>query len=148
MIVQAHIQRLCGEFGIRVIPAYQYPDVRETRAIETLARIYRRHGEAHLRLVLTTLAETANNQALLDEVSLWAASDLIRAYSDVIDKDMSAFLEVWDKAPVGELQFSLHRLRGFVPQRAALAGLVHERLYRRFEVDQSQPDLLDERREA
>lgn len=146
MSVPPHILRLCDEFGITIIPGFRYPEIGETRAVETLTRIYRRYGEDHLRWVLRTLTETANNKALLDEVSLWATSDLIRAYSDVIEADPEAWFECWDHAPVGELQFSLHRIRGFVPQRAALAGLVHERLYRRFEVDQSQPDLLDERK--
>lgn len=148
MIIPAHVQRLCDEFGIRIIPGNRYPEIGETRAVETLARIHRRYGEDHLRWVMRTLTETANNKVLLDETGLWAASDLVRAYADVIEADPEAWFEVWDKTPVGELQFSCHRLRGFVSQRAALAGMVHERLYRRFEVDQRQPDLLDERRRA
>lgn len=144
--IPAHIRALCDEFSIEIIAGHKYPEIGQTRATETMARIYRRYGEDHLRWVLRTLTETANNKALLDETGLWAASDLIRAYSDVIENDPEAWFEVWDACPVGELQFSLHRIRGFIPQRYALGGLVHERLYRRFEVDQSQPDLLDERR--
>lgn len=148
MIIPTHVQQLLDEFGIVPIPGSRYPDVGEIRAIVTIDRIWRRYGEDHIRMVMRTLVETANNKALLDEVSLWAASDLVRAYADVIENDPEAWFEVWDKTPVGELQFSLRRVRGFVPQRAALAGLIHERLYRRFELDQSQPDLLDERRQA
>lgn len=146
--VSAHIQRLCDEFSIRVIDGRRYPDIGETRATETMNRIYKRFGEDHLRWVLRTLTETSNNKALLDETGLWAASDLIRAYADVIDADPEAWFGVWDMCPVGELQFSLHRIRGVIPQRYALGGLVHERLYRRFEADQRQGDLLDERRIA
>jgi hypothetical protein len=148
MTASDHVTAMCEEFGIRLIPGNRYPDIGETRATTTLARIYRRHGEDHLRWVMRTLTETANNKALLDETGLWAASDLIRAYADVIETVPEAWFEVWDRTPVGELQFSCHRLRGVINQRAALAGMVHERLYRRFEVDQRQPDLLDERRRA
>lgn len=139
---------LCREFGVEVIPAHRYPEIGQTRAVGTMARIYRRYGEDHLRMVLVTLTQTANNKVLLDEAGLWAASDLIRAYRDVIEADPEAWLEVWDATPVGELQFTLHRIRGFVALRHALAGLVHERIYRRFMIDQTQPDLLDERRKT
>lgn len=144
--VPSHIQRLCDEFGIAIIDGRRYPEIGETRATETLARIWAAHGEEHARWVMRTLAETSNNKALIDEVGLWMASDLVRAYWDVIDSRPSEWFETWDACPVGELQFSLHRVRGIVKQRHALAGMVHERLYRRFEVDQNQSDLLDERR--
>lgn len=140
------IRAVCDEFGVEIIDGYKYPEIGQTRATVTMERILGHFGADHLRWVMRTLTETANNKALLDEVGLWAASDLIRAYSDVIEADPEAWFEVWDRTPVGELQFSLHRIRGFISQRAALGGLVHERLYRRFEVDQAQPDLLDERR--
>ena len=140
------VQRLCQEFGITLIPGFRYPDIGESRAPGTMERIMKRHGEEHLRMVLMTLAETANNKACLDGAALWAASDLVRAYADVIEADPEAWLTAWDAAPVGELQFSLHRLRGIVSQRFALAGLVHERLYRRFGPNADQLDLLDDRR--
>lgn len=147
-MIDPRVQSLCDEFEVRIIPGHRYPEIGETRAVTTLARIYRRFGEDHLRWVMRTLTETANNKALMDEAGLWAASDLVRAYADVIEANPEAWFEVWDKTPVGELQFSCHRLRGVINQRVALAGMVHERLYRRFEVDQRQGDLLDERRRA
>lgn len=146
--IPAQVFALCDEFSIEIIAGHSYPQIGQTRAVATMARIFRRYGEDHLRWVLRTLTETANNKVLLDEPGLWAASDLIRAYGDVIEADPEAWFRCWDEAPVGELQFTLHRIRGHVALRHALAGMMHERLYRRFEVDQTQPDLLDERRKT
>lgn len=146
--IPAHIQRLCDEFGIRIVDRHRYPDIGETRAVVTMDRIYRRFGEDHLRLVLLTLSETANNKALLDEVGLWMASDMIRANMAIVDLRADEWLQVWDRMPVGELQFVAQQLSGFVPQRHALGGMVYERLFRVFGPDAAQLDLLDDRRRA
>lgn len=148
MIVPAHIQAICDEFDIRIIDRHRYPEIGETRAVETMARIWRRHGEAHLRIVLTTLADTANNKALLDEVGLWMASDMVLRCQALIDKDAGAWLELWDAMPVGQLQALCQDLSGFIPQRYALGGMVYERIHRRFGPDADQLDLLDDRRTA
>jgi hypothetical protein len=37
-------------------------------------------GEDHARVVLMTLAETANNNSLLDEVEIWIASDMVKIF--------------------------------------------------------------------
>jgi hypothetical protein len=144
--VPDHIRRLCDEFSIEIIDGHRYPDIGQTRATETLARIYRRYGEEHLRMVLTTLAETANNKVLLDEVGLWAASDMVRKCAGLIDDRAGEWLELWDAMPVGQLQFVCSALRGIVPQRFALGGMVYERIYRRFGPYADQPDLFDDRR--
>lgn len=141
-----HIQRLCDEFDIVIVDRHRYPEIGQTRAVETLARIYRRYGEAHLRMVLTTLAETANNKVLLDEVGLWMASDMVRKCASLIEDRAGEWLELWDAMPVGQLQFVCHELRGAIPLRFALGGMVYERIFRRFGSDQM--DLFDDRRPA
>lgn len=143
-MIDPRVQALCNEFGIRIIPGHRYPEIGETRAVETMARIMRRHGVDHLRLVLTTLAETANNKVLLDEVGLWMASDMVHARgANKIDGD---WLDLWDRMPVGQLQFVAQELSGIIPQRYALGGMVFERIYREFGPDADQLDLLDDRR--
>jgi hypothetical protein len=145
-MIDPRVQSLCDEFGVTIIPATAYPQGRQTRAVKTVERIIRRHGESHMRLVMTVLVDTSNNAVLIDEVGLWAASDLVRAYADVVETDMSGFLEVWDQTPVGWLQWSVQRrLSGVVSQRAALVGLVHERLYKRFDTPQPELPLEDAR---
>lgn len=141
-----HVEAICGEFGVRIIDKQRYPEPGETRAVETLARIMRRHGEGHLRLVLTTLAETENNKGLLDEVLLWATSDLVRACGNIVETRAGDWLTCWDAMPVGELQFVTQELSGTIPQRYALAGMLYERIIRVFGPGAAQPDLFDDRR--
>ena len=131
---------LCREFGIEIIPPHRYPVLGQTRATRTMERILRRHGEDHLLWVIRTLAETANNKALLDETGLWATSDLVLAYWDDLQADPEAWFQAWDAAPVGQRQWEIQRrLSGVVNQRAALAGAVNKHLFERF--DQPQPQL-------
>ncbi|TPL40783.1 hypothetical protein FJ957_25950 [Mesorhizobium sp. B2-4-6] len=119
----------------------------QTRATETLSRIWRRYGENHLRLVLSTLAETANNKLLLDEVGLWMASDMVLKSASLIEDRAGDWLELWDAMPVGQLQFVCQDLRGLIPQRYALGGMVYERIFRRFGKNSDQLDLFDDRRQ-
>lgn len=140
------VQMLCDEFGVRIVAKNAYPEPGETRAVWTIQRIIERRGLEHARLALMTLAETTNNHAYMDEAALWAASDLVLAYQPIIEQDATAWLSVWDAAPVGELQFAALDLRGIVKQRPALAGMMCERIVRRFGPRYTQPDLLDERR--
>jgi len=138
------VRQLCDEFRIEIIDGQSYPEIGQTRAVETLARIYRRHGETHLRMVLTTLAETANNKVLLDEVGLWMASDMVLVRG--VDHIDSEWLDLWDRMPVGQLQYVCQDLSGLVPQRYALGGMVYERIYRTFGKDADQLDLFDDMR--
>jgi len=54
------------ELGITVVPANVAPAVGQTRAIVTLERIIKRHGEAHARFVVMTLADTSNSKGTID----------------------------------------------------------------------------------
>ncbi|WP_081871210.1 hypothetical protein [Nitratireductor basaltis] len=114
----------------------------------TLDRIYRKYGEGHLRLVLTTIREAGNNLLLMDETGFWAVSDMVRKCQPLIDRDASALLELWDVMPSGERQFVAQDLRGIVPIRFALNGMLYERIVKRFGPNAEQLDLLDDRRDA
>ncbi len=144
--IHSLVYKICQEFGIEIIPFTRYPEIGQTRAVGTMDRILTRYGEDHFRMVMTTLAETANNKCAVDEYGLWAASDLIRAWSHVVESRASEWLEVWDAMPVGELQFIHRGLLGITPQRHALAGTLHERLSKQFGPLSDQLDLLDDRR--
>lgn len=144
--VPEHVRRMCDEFGVRIVEKHRYPGPGETRAVATLDRIWRKYGEDHLRLVLTTLVETANNKILLDEVGLWMASDMIRKCKPIIDERAGEWLDLWDAIPAGDLQFVSQELRGYVSQRHALGGMIYERIYRRFGPFADQLDLFDDLR--
>jgi len=145
--VDPRIASLVAEYDVSVIDKSRYPEPGETRAVASLLHILNAYGEGHLRMVLSTLAETENNRASLDAVSLWCVSDLIRAFPYLVENDTSEWLSCFDKMPVGELQFVNNEcLRGVVKLRHSLAGMLTERIYRRFGPRAKQPDLFDERR--
>ena len=150
MIAHPEAETIFAEYGITVVPANVMPAVGQTRAIATLDRIRKRHGEAHARFVVMTLAETANNRAFIDETSLWLVSDMMRAaeknYPDLVDNNVSAWFSFWDGLPLGWLQFWALDLDGVISKRHALGGMVYERMRRRFGAMAAQPDLLDDRR--
>ena len=116
---------LCAEFEIEIVGKSRYPEPGQTRAIVSIARIIRRHGQAHARMMLTVLTECKGNNALIDEMSLNAVSTLVLACSDMIEEDASAFLDLFDKIPFGLLMAMANELRGIVHQGHALAGMLY-----------------------
>lgn len=135
---------ILAEFGVEVVARNVAPRPGQTRAVATVRRIMAKHGEGHMRLVLSTLAETANNRAALDEVGLWAASDLVRGCRAIVETRMTDWLELWDAAPVGDLLALCRGLSGIASQRYMLVGMIYERIYRRF--GDGQTELFDDRR--
>ncbi|ASY62504.1 hypothetical protein SJ05684_c10460 [Sinorhizobium sojae CCBAU 05684] len=129
-MIDPRVKALCEEVGIECIESTAYPRIGQTRATNTIRRIIERYGEEHARLVLTTLAETENNKAAVDEVGLWMASDMVRVFHAEIEQDASLWLSLWDRMPIGYLQYLAQGLRGTVKQRDALSGMVYERLRR------------------
>ena len=123
---------ILAEYGIEIVGRNVAPKPGQTRAIAALDRILRRHGAAHLRLVLTTLAETENNSGLLEESVLWMASDMVLVCPKLIESQTSEWLELWDAMPLESMAEIAKRLAGIVPLRLALGGMVYERIYRRF----------------
>ncbi|WP_442583138.1 DUF3102 domain-containing protein [Mesorhizobium sp. ASY16-5R] len=120
------VKALCDEFDIEVIDGRRYPEPGQTRAVTTISRIISRHGEAHTRLVLMTLAEGKGNQWLIDEVTLWCISDLVRACADIVEERPSDFLDLMDQVPLGPYLAITNELRSVVrPQRAALVGMIY-----------------------
>jgi hypothetical protein len=145
-MIDPRVESLCKEFSIEIIGRHRYPEAGQTRAPTTIARIIDKRGEAHTRIVLSTLAETSNNKVCLDEVGLWATSDLVLACGHLVESETDKWLRVWDLCPVNELQYIARDLSGYVKQRAALAGMIYERIVRAFGPLSKQPDLFDDRR--
>jgi hypothetical protein len=148
--IDPDVQAVCAEFSIRIVPANVVPGIGETRAPVTLEKIKRKHGIDHMRFVVGTLAETANNRALLDETVFWVVSDMVRAFRKnfpiIMENDVGKWYEFWDALPVGTLQLWCLDLEGITSKRRALDGMIFERAKRTFGPLYSQPDLLDDRR--
>lgn len=121
-MITAH--ELCAEFDIEIISGTSYPTPGQTRAVATIDRLIEKYGEGHARIVMSTLAETAGNEGLIDKYALWAVSDLVLACSEWIETDMSGWLEAWDQIPMGFAMWECRHLSGFVSQRAGLAGIL------------------------
>lgn len=96
-------------------------------------------------MVLSTVAETENNQGYIDKHLLWAVSDLVGACHLVVESRPIEWLECFDAAPVAELQYIAKRLPH---QRFALVGMLYERIVRKFGPNAAQGDLFDDRRKA
>lgn len=94
----------------------------------SIRKMIDRRGIEHARVVMSTLTETANNKASLEAECIGAASDLLLACQHLQEADPEKWFQVRDQCPVDELQAVAHDLRGRVPLRAALAGLIYERI--------------------
>lgn len=127
-MTEALVRSICAEFDVKIIPANVFPQPGETRAVATMCQILAKYGEGHYRLVMTTLSETRDNNALIDQASLWAVSDLIRACPHWVEHRTSEWLEWWDRIPLGPIMATINQLRGFSHQRHALAGAIYYRL--------------------
>ncbi|MGZ2449596.1 hypothetical protein ACVIRO_002350 [Rhizobium ruizarguesonis] len=144
-VIDPRVSTLCTEYGITVVDGRAYPGIRETRAVTTMERILNSKGEDHFRMVLITLAETENNAAYLDKYLWWAVSDLVEAYSHLVEAQPTEWLKAFDAAPVGELQYIARPLKH---QRYALVGMLAERIAIAFGPRATQPDLFSDRRAA
>lgn len=144
-MIDPRVQALCDEFEVTIVPKHRYPEIGQTRAVAAIRKMIEKRGMDHARIVMSTLTETANNKAFLEGECIGAASDLLVACRAYQEADPEKWFQVWDQCPVGELQAVAHDLRGFVPLRAALAGLIYERIWRAYGPRALQPDLLDDR---
>lgn len=129
-MTEAIVRSICAEFEIEIVPKNVYAKPFQTRAVITLMQLLQTRGEEHLRLVLTTLAETKGAQAPLEAYVIWAASDLVTACSDFIERDASAWLEKWDRLPLGWIMYATSHLRGMTDQRRALTGAIYMYLFK------------------
>ena len=150
LMIDPDVQAACDEYGIRIVPANVVPSIGETRAPETLRLIKNKHGRDHMRFVVGSMADTANNKAHLDETAFWSVSDMARAFRKnfprVMEHDVDAWFAFWDRIPLGQLQYWCLDLEGITSKRRALNGMIYERAVRQFGPLAVQPDLLDDRR--
>lgn len=142
------VSALCREFDVEIVGKHVTPGPGQTRAPSAIMKMILVGGEDTARAVMRTLAETDNTKGNLERDVIGAAFDLFRACEAHYHADPSKWLEVWDRCPVTELAAVAHDLRGIVPLRAALAGMIYERIWRAYGPRSTQPDLLDDRRKT
>lgn len=147
-MIDPNVVSLCDEFSVTIVPKSVYPGPGETRAVNTIRKMIDRHGMDTARIVFRTLLETENNKKSLEAETIGATLDLLLACRQHYEDDPEKWFRVFDACPVAGLQGIAHDLRGRVPLRAALAGLIYERIWRAYGPLSVQPDFFDERRRA
>lgn len=115
---------LLAELEIKAISIQRYRGPMETMAVETMEHILERYGYAHLKMVLMSIVETANNKRELVAPTIWAVSDLVRAHPGWSGR-VSDWLAAFDKVDLGQLRAFAKRNRQVVKPRAALATMLY-----------------------
>ncbi len=140
---------ILNEFGVEVVAKNVMPKPGQTRSAATLQRIVRKRGVEHGRMVIMILMESENNKAALCETSIGAVSDIVlafkRHYSALYEARISDLFAFFDQTPIATIRLLFtDGLEGVVNKRAALAGLLWERIVRQFGTPQL--DILDDRK--
>jgi hypothetical protein len=121
------IARVCASLGIEIISTSVSPGPGQTTAGATLRRMYKLYGEAHLVTVLRVFVETENTGARIDAFALWAVSDIARAHPEWPNSGLR-WLEILDQIDISEMQRQAKANREAVPQRHAIATMLHREL--------------------
>lgn len=126
---------ICDELGVSVIPTTQYRGPMQTCAVNTLERILREHGAAHLRSVLMSIVETTNNKRQLVAPTLWAVSDLLLAHPTWFG---GVFLEEMDRIDLAEVHEIAKANKKAASARQAVSTLLFERLSKVLKVEEQE----------
>jgi hypothetical protein len=123
--VTPELTNLCTELGVTVIPTTKHRGPMETCAVQTMDRIQREHGPAHLRSVLIAITETANNKRMLVAPVIWGVSDILRAHPHWLG---GAFLEAMDGIDLAEMHERAKANRKAAQPRKAIATMLFDRI--------------------
>ena len=148
MIDTAQANAILREYGVTVVPAQAHLRPGQTKSVISLQKIVRARGFDHARFVVMLWRETMIRQVPMDAATMWAVSDTLKAiernFPDLVDNRMDDLFAFFDGLPLGWMRDWVRDLDGIVPRRAAVAGMIYERVKRKFGIDQA--DLLDDRR--
>ena len=120
---------ICEELGVSVISVTKQRGPMETCAINTLERILRENGPAHLRSVVMAIVETENNKRELVAPVIWAVSDVLLAHPSWFGGD---FLSVMDAIDLADMHEQAKSNRRAAQPRQAMATLLYQQLSRTF----------------
>lgn len=119
---------LLDEMEIQVVQAHDYRGPRCTMAVHSMEKILRRHGYAHLKIVLMSIVDTTNNRRELIGPVMLGISDVIRAHPEWAER-ADAWFKAIDKIRLGTLWEQAKANRKAVRPRAAIATKLFDRLY-------------------
>ena len=125
----AELAPILAEFRVREIPVDgRDREPMETKASATLQKLLERHGEEHLRTVLTCIAETENNAMALTAPIVTAMSKVLLAQRGWWDRDPSAFLAVLDGIDLTRAHDDVRGNLKASPAAPAIATLIYREL--------------------
>lgn len=122
---------LCEELEVRVIPNPKHRGPMETKAFQTMERILRDHGYAHLKMVLMSVVETENNKRELVAPVIWSLSDIILAHPQWPEKADDWFRAL-DQIRLGELHARAKANRRAAKPRDAISTMLFDQLSKLF----------------
>jgi hypothetical protein len=122
---------LLREFNVTVIPISRNHRraARETCAGKTLAHIFKLYGYNHTRMVVMSIVESRPNRRALLAPTIWAVSDVLRAYPDWFGDKWFQVMDTVDLAALFELASANRRI---AQPRSAIATLIFERMRQHF----------------
>lgn len=123
---------ILDELQIRAISVHGYRGPMETMAVDSMERILRQHGYAHLKMVLMSIVETPNNKRELVGPVIWAVSDVIRAHPTWPARAGEWFRAI-DCISLGEMRLRAKANRKAARMRGAIATMLFEYLKPIFE---------------
>lgn len=104
----------------------------ETMAVESMERILRQHGYAHLKMVLMSIVETPNNKRELVGPVIWALSDVIKAHPGWPER-AGEWFSALDCISLGEMRIAAKANRKAARMRGAIATMLFKHLQPIFE---------------
>lgn len=123
---------ILDELQIRAISVHGYRGPMETMAVDSMERILRQHGYAHLKMVLMSIVETPNNKRELVGPVIWAVSDVIRAHPTWPERAGEWFRAI-DCISLGEMRLRAKANRKAARMRGAIATMLFQHLKPIFE---------------
>jgi hypothetical protein len=121
------VTNLCADLGIEIIPCNQTIRPMKTKAVNVLRRIFERHGQEHLIMVVRTIVESEGNAAALTEPTIIGISELLLAHPQWGEQGL-AWIEAFDGINLKELAAKASANRKAVTKSAAIATMLYERL--------------------
>jgi len=121
------LESILFDMGIEVVPTNAAAGNMQTHAGQILLKIFKRHGQGHLIMVLRTITESAGNQRALKSPIILAISDLLRTQPAWADRGL-AWIEAFDDIDLNALMKQAQANRRAVPLREAICTQLFERL--------------------
>lgn len=121
------IDILCRSARVEIIPTKQRRRARQTHARRVLRRLAGRHGDGHVRQVLTYIVDSTNNAGSLWSEVILAVSDIVLLKPEWSERRALDLMNAFDRINLGQLREEARSLP-VSSKRVVLAVMIAERL--------------------